>query len=207
MPGRDFKKELRALYSAKAGRIAEFEAPPLTYLALDGVGHPQTAFGAAIGAVYAIAYPLKFAIKARDPTLDYVVMPPEALYPGPPETYARPSEDWTWTILVLQPVEPTARELADAVARATAKGVPGAERVALRRLHEGSCVQTLHLGPYEAVHSTITALHGHMDARGLRHHGPHHEIYLSDPRRAEPAKIKTILRQPVVATRATVPAR
>lgn len=199
MPGRDHKKELGALYAARRGRFDEVDVPRLRYLAIDGRGDPSTALGPAMGAIFSIAYPLKFAIKARDPTLEYVVMPPEALYPGPASMYKGDRAKWRWTILVMQPVMPTAKELASAIAAAEKKGVPGARDVTLRTLAEKHAVQTLHVGPYDKVNETILAMHAFLDARGFAPGGPHHEIYLSDPHRVAPEKIKTILRQPVVA--------
>lgn len=207
MPGKDYKKELKALYSAKAGRIDEVDAPRLRYLAIDGVGDPSTALGPAMGALYSIAYPLKFAIQARDPRLAYVVMPPEALFPGPQAMYEGDRAKWKWTLLILQPVKPTAAEFAAAVERAKQKGVAEASRVELRDIEEGHCVQTLHLGAYAEEHLTIQKLHAYMGAHDLRHSGAHHEVYLTDPQRVAPAKLKTIIRQPVVASRARVTQR
>lgn len=207
MTGKDHKKELKALYTAKSGRIDEVDAPRLLYLAIDGVGDPSIAMGAAMGALFSIAYPLKFAIQARDPRLAYVVMPPEGLFPGPKAMYQGDRTKWRWTLLVLQPVKPTAAEFAAAVARAKEKGVAEAARVELRSIEEGHCVQTLHLGPYANEHETIEKLHAYMGAHHLRFAGPHHEVYLSDPLRAAPAKLKTILRQPVSGARVRVAAR
>lgn len=207
MPGKDFKKELKALYSGKRGRIDEVDVPRLTYLALDGRGDPSTAFGPALGALYAVGFPLKFAIKARDPSLDYVIMPPEALYTAKdPRVYGGPREKWPWTALLLQPVKPRRAELDAAKARAVAKGAPGADRVRLETIEEGSCVQTLHVGPYEREHEAIAAMHTYMEAHGYTARAPHHEIYMSDPHRVAPEKIKTILRQPVapVAKKAAI---
>lgn len=200
MPAKDLKKDHKALYTGKAGRIDEVDVPRFTYVALDGVGDPAIAIGEAMGAVFSIAYPLKFMIKTRDPKLDYVVMPPEALYPGPRKMYEGARKKWTWTILVHQPVKPTAALWRAAKERAIAKGAPpGAANVELRTIREGRAVQTLHVGPYSREHETIEKLHAYMEEHGYVHAGPHHEIYLSDPRRVAPSKIKTLLRQPVRA--------
>lgn len=197
--GKDFKREWKELYAGKAGRIDEVDVPKLQYLAIEGKGDPTTAIGPAIGAVCSVGYPLKFAIKARDPKLDYVVMPPEALYHGKREVYLGPREEWTWTVLMLQPVKPTAAEMKAALARAAEKEVPGAKDVRLVTLTEGRCVQTLHLGPYANEHDTIERMHAYMAERGYGFAAPHHEIYLSDPMRVAPEKLKTLLRQPVTA--------
>lgn len=199
MPGVDHKKELRELYSARRGRIVEVVVPRLRYLALDGRGDPSKAMGQAIGALYSIAYPLKFLIKARDPALEYVVMPPEALYPGPASMYRGERAKWRWTVLTMQPVMPTPRELATAKANAIKKGAPGAANVELRSIIEKHAIQTLHVGPYGRVGETIEAMRAYMAIHALTQGGPHHEIYLSDPLRIAPEKIRTILRQPVTA--------
>lgn len=205
MAGKDHKKELRPLYTGKAGRIDEIDVPKLSYLAVDGVGDPSTALGPAMGALYSVAFPLKFAIRARDPKLDYVVMPPEALYHGKREVYEGPREKWTWTVLVMQPVKPTAAELRGAIAKAVEKNVPGADKVRLVTLEEGHCVQTLHLGPYDKEGATVDRLHAYMAEHGYGFAAPHHEVYLSDPFRVAPEKIKTLIRQPVTAPRKRQP--
>lgn len=202
MPGKDFKREHKALYTAKAGRIDEVDVPALDYLMLDGRGDPAREFGSAMHALYSVAYPLKFMIRARDAKLDYVVMPPEALYPGKPSVYQGPREKWPWTLLVLQPARPAAAELRDAKERALEKGAPPvAKKLRLERMPAHRAVQTLHVGPYEKSTGTIEAMHAYMEEHGFRFGGAHHEVYLSDPQRVAPEKIKTIMRQPVVAKR------
>lgn len=196
------KKELKNLYSGRAGRIDEVDAPRLDYLMIDGTGDPNEAFGAAFEALYSVAYPLKFAIKARDARLDYVVMPPEATYHGTSaEAFAAtPRSKWRWTVMLLQPVKPTAAELRAAKQKATEKSAR-AQDVRLASLHEGACLQTLHVGPYATEGATMARMQEHADAHGLRWNGAHHEIYLSDPRKGDPAKTKTLLRMPVAGKR------
>lgn len=201
MPGKDLKKELKELYTAKAGRIVEVDVPKLDCLMVDGMGDPSRAFGDAFAALYGVAYPLKFAIKKRDPKLDYVVMPPEALYTANVDYAQVPRDEWPWTLLVVQPVKPTKAELAEAKTRAFEKGARLAPELRLGKLDEGHCVQTLHVGPYDKEQETVRAMHAYMVEHGYTFGGAHHEVYLNDPRRAGPAKTKTVLRQPVVATR------
>lgn len=210
MPAKDYKKELRALYTGKVGRIDVVDVPPLAYLALEGKGDPATSFGPAMHALFSMAYPLKYTMRARDASLDYVVMPPEALYPAHADVYRGPREDWPWTLLVMQPVKPRASELESVRDKAREKGAPAlVEDVELRTLKEGRCVQTLHVGPYDKEEPAILALSERAEALGSRVMGPHHEIYLSDPGRVGIEKAKTLLRMPLakIARRVAASAR
>lgn len=198
MSGKDFKKALKPLYAARKNVVVEVEAPPLDYLMLDVKGDPTKRIGDAIGALYAIAYPLKFMVKARAPASDYVVMPPEGLFHATDGKLPKRRDAWRWTVLVLQPVKVTAAELARAKAAAKARGAgPLADKVRLGTLREGRCVETLHVGPYAAEGKTIARMDEYIREHGLKHAGPHHEVYLSDPHRVAPGKLRTILRAPV----------
>jgi hypothetical protein len=177
-------------YRAKAGAFRILELPPLRYLAVDGHGDPNTRpYREAIEAIYSVAYPLKFASKKAG--RDYVVPPLEALWSASDMasfTDSRDKSQWDWTILNLVPewVDD------DAVAAVTV------DDVRLEQLDEGLCVQTLHIGPFDAEGPTLARLHDEfIPGEGLTMTGRHHEIYFSDARRVDPAKFRTILRQPV----------
>lgn len=177
-------------YRAKAGAVRILELPPLRYLAVDGQGDPNTQpYRDAIEKIYSVAYPLKFASKKAG--RDYVVPPLEALWSASDMaafTDRRDKAQWHWTILNLVPewVDD------DAVAALTVDGVR------LEQLDEGLCVQTLHRGPFDDEGPTLARLHDEfIPEKGLTMTGRHHEIYFSDARRADPAKFRTILRQPV----------
>lgn len=191
----DLKKSLPA-YRARRGRFDVVTVPPQTYLAVDGQGDPNTstAYADALGALYPAAYRLKFASK-RELDRDYVVPPLEGLWWADDMdsfTTARDKRAWRWTMMILVPEWVPDRLIAEALEPA-----PTVEH---RSLDEGLCVQTLHVGAFDDEGPVLEHMHHEViPDRGLRLRGTHHEIYLSDPRRTAPAKLRTILRQPVGA--------
>ena len=197
----DLKHEFKALYTASLEpRLVQ--VPELAFLMIDGVGDPNTGseFPAAVGALYAFAYPLKFAVKRLPDGIDYGVMPLEGLWwaPSPAAFTEDDRSAWEWTAMIMQP-DVVTEALFDAVlARTGAKSPSEAiSRVRLERLAEGSAAQVMHIGPYAAEAPTIARLHAFIAEQGLELAGKHHEIYLGDPRRTAPEKLKTIIRQPV----------
>ncbi|MBS46045.1 MAG: hypothetical protein CMH83_23285 [Nocardioides sp.] len=200
------KVDLKRLppYRARAGRLDLVDVPPSRYLAIDGAGDPNTtpAFTEAVGTLYPLAYALKFRSKAAG--RDYVVPPLEGLWWADDMdafTVARDKARWQWTLLLLVPdwlddsdVE-AARETLVVTGRAPAR----LDDVRVEALEEGRCVQTLHVGSFDDEAEVLERIHHqHVPSHGLRLAGRHHEIYLSDVRRVEPARRRTILRQPVV---------
>lgn len=198
----DFKSEYKSLYSAPSKDFALVEVPPLPYLMFDGHGDPNTSplYQQAVEALYSLSYTLKFMSK-RAFDRDYVVGPLEGLWWAHDLTaYTQGRrDDWSWTMLILQPDWITAGHLAAAKAEVLMKkGLPGVETVRLETLDEGLCAQILHIGPYADEAPTLARLHDDwLPVHGLAETGHHHEIYLSDPRKTEPARLKTLLRQPV----------
>ena len=198
----DLKKSLDA-YQAQRGRFRVLDVPDMQYLMLDGHGDPNTspAFAEAIGALYPVAYKLKFASK-RDLGRDYVVPPLEGLWWAEDMdhfTAARDKSQWDWTLMIMAPEWIDQHMVTTAVEQARAKN-PGArvDDVRLETLSEGRCVQTLHVGSFDDEAEVLTRLHHEFIPRqGMRMVGRHHEIYLSDFRRVAPEKQRTILRQPV----------
>ncbi|UMG92660.1 GyrI-like domain-containing protein [Nocardioides sp. TF02-7] len=198
----DFKKTLDS-YRARAGEFRVLEVPPMRYLAVDGRGDPNTAqeYADALAALYPVAYRLKFASK-RELGRDYVVPPLEALWWADDMaafTSARDKSRWEWTAMLMVP-DWVADDMVDAALAAVAAGDRPAplDEVRLELLDEGLCVQTLHVGSYDDETATLADLHDRfIPEAGLRMTGRHHEIYLSDPRRVEPSRLRTILRQPV----------
>jgi hypothetical protein len=200
----DLKKELDE-YSARHGEFRILDVRPLRYLMVDGHGDPNTAgeYADALAALYPVAYKLKFASK-QELGRDYVVTPLEALWWASDMdafTSARDKSQWDWTAMLMVPDWITKPMFDAAVAQVAQKGRPTSlDKVRLETLHEGRCVQTLHLGPYDDEAEVLATLHREfIPQAGLRMTGRHHEIYLSDPRRVAPARLRTILRQPVVA--------
>ena len=171
-----------------------------SYLGITGRGKPGgEAFQAKTGALYAAAYTIKFAVKPAG--RDYKVAPLEGLYwaddAGGGLFDGDPTE-LSWQLLIRQPEFITPDHLADAIEKLLAKGKgPEVRNVELVGLAEGPCVQVLHVGPYDAERETIEAMAAFAAERGLAFHGRHHEVYLSDPRRVAPERLRTILRHPV----------
>lgn len=196
----DLKTDLKAAY--RAGREPEIaEIPEQSFLMIDGAGDPnvEPAYGQAVEALYATAYGLKFASK-KGGGPDFVVMPLEGLWWADDMTtfVSRDKGAWSWTIMIAVPGFVTAAEVSAAKQAAAAKKeLPAIDRLRLQRLSEGAVVQVLHVGSYDDEGPVIQAMHAFAAREGWSLHGMHHEIYLSDPRRTEPAKLKTIIRQPV----------
>ncbi|MEU6356270.1 GyrI-like domain-containing protein [Streptomyces sp. NPDC047072] len=198
----DFKRSLDA-YRAQRDRFRIVDVPELRYLMIDGHGDPNTspAYAEAVKALYPVAYALKFASK-RELGRDYVVMPLEGLWWAEDMesfTVARDKSRWDWTLMIMTP-EWIDHQLFDAAVRqAGAKGpLARLDDVRLESLSEGACVQTLHVGSYDDEAATLARMHHEfIPSSGLQMVGRHHEIYLSDPRRVAPEKLRTILRQPV----------
>lgn len=202
----DLKKSLDA-YRAKRGEFRVLDVPDLQYLMIDGHGDPNTspAYAEALNALYPVAYDLKFASK-RELGRDYVVMPLEGLWWADDMdtfTVARDKSRWHWTMMILTPDWIDARMFAAVVERTRASSEPiRLDAVRLAPLAEGRCVQTLHVGPFDAEAEVLARMHQQfIPDNGFRMAGKHHEIYLSDPRRTSPERLRTILRQPVTDPR------
>lgn len=177
------------------------DVPELTFLMVDGHGDPNTSddYAAAVAALFAVAYALRFAAR-RAGGPDEKVGPLEGLWWVPDMTRFSIDDksDWDWTMMIRVPgstaaalVERTARDVAER------KQLPAARRLRLERFTEGPAAQVLHVGPFAAEGPTVAALHAFVDEAGLTLRGKHHEIYLTDIRRAAPERWQTIVRQPV----------
>jgi hypothetical protein len=198
----DFKKELKHLYSASAKVVAEVSVPPLRYLMIDGQGDPNTSteYAQAVEALFTVAYTAKFAVKKGPQAVDFAVMPLEGLWwaDDMSDFTAGNKNRWKWTMMILQPRIADDETIRNAMAAAAKKkDLPALLKLRLEEFTEGRCAQILHIGPFSTEAATIARLHAHVDATSGRT-GKHHEIYLSDIRRADPAKWKTILRQPML---------
>ena len=199
----DFKKTLDA-YQAKRGVIRVVEVPPMQYLMVDGAGDPNVVprFAEAVTALFSVAYTVKFASR-KALGADTVVMPLEGLWHAPDMdsfTSRRDKSTWLWTLMIMVPDHVDADMFADAVAavRRKKERSQALDDVRLETLHEGTCVQTLHVGAFDDEGPLLADLHDRfIPENGLAMTGRHHEIYLSDRRRVEPARLRTILRQPV----------
>ncbi|MBN2131215.1 MAG: GyrI-like domain-containing protein [Sedimentisphaerales bacterium] len=195
------------LYKIHKDQYATPKAPILVtvdqaaYLSIDGRGAPGgPEFADKIGALYGMAYTVKMTRKF-DGAQDYVICKLEALWwlDNPGQTFeTAPQENWNWKLMIRTPDFVETPELERAATTLIEKGkAPQARQVHLERLGEGLCVQMLHVGPYEEERRTLAQMETFAREQGLAFHGPHHEIYLSDPRRVPLEKLKTILRHPV----------
>jgi hypothetical protein len=196
----DFKKTLKPLYNAKE-TPAILEIPALKFLLIDGQGNPNTApeYKDALQALYSVAYTLKFKVK-KEMGLDYGVSALEGLWwmDDMLEFTVARKDDWKWTMMICQPdfIPP---ELATAAMNEASrkKDLPSLSGLRFDTYAEGLSAQLLHLGPYAAEAPNIQRLHEFISASGYALGGKHHEIYLTDPNRSAPDKMKTIIRQPV----------
>lgn len=198
----DLKKDWKDLYQPGTADFTEVSVPPRHYLAIDGHGDPNTStqYAAALGALYACGYAIKFALRARSGE-DFVVGPLEGLWTSSdPTSFAhRRKGEWDWTMLIPLPDVVSAEDTAQghAVAAGKKPDLPIGE-VRRSLLDEGRCLQIMHVGSFDDEGPVLARLHHEvMPARGLTFNGPHHEIYLSDPRRVAPERLRTVLRQPV----------
>ena len=197
----DLKAQRRDLYAPAPGRFVEVVVPPMTYLAVDGHGDPNTSeeYRHAVQALFTLSYSIR-SLSRRELGCDYVVLPLEGLWSATDWTAfeRRAKQDWSWTMLVRQPDWVPADVVDRARDQVQGRRLAALERVRSCTLDEGRCVQTLHVGSYDDEAPLLRALHReHLPRHGLAPTGPHHELYLSDPRRTVPARLRTVLRQPV----------
>lgn len=197
----DLKKELADLYRAPR-RPVMVDVPPLQYIMVDGSGDPNVSewFQEATGALYGVSYTLKFKLKKGPQAVDYVVMPLQGLWWAEDMDVflMEAKEEYEWTLMILQPDEVTEALLSEACEEVKGKkGLEAVDRLRLEKYHEGPSAQVMHIGPYADEAPTIAALHEFIDESGHSPRGKHHEIYLGDPRRTAPERLRTIIRQPV----------
>jgi hypothetical protein len=202
----DLKKDLKHLYKPSANVISRVDVPPLHYLMLDGEGDPNTApaFQAAMEALFAVAYAIKFMSKA-DPGIDYTVMPLEGLWwtDDMAQFSVSAKADWQWKVMIMQLDHITEDMVQQAIEKTRAKKNPPAlDKLRFETYHEGLSAQIMYVGPFADEGPTIARLHAWIAENGYTHHGAkaHHEIYLSDMRRTAPEKLKTVIRQPMIET-------
>ena len=199
----DFKKTLRHLYRPSK-KFEIVDVPEMQFIMVDGHGDPNQAqeYADAVEALYAVAYKMKFMSK-KQLEKDYTVPPLEGLWWAEDmDTYqTRDKSAWDWTMMIMTPDWITQELFAAAVAEVRKKKNPASlDKVRFETYHEGQSVQIMHLGSYDNEAPTIAAMHNvFIPENGLTENGKHHEIYLSDPRRVPPEKLKTVLRQPAKA--------
>lgn len=197
----DLKKDLKNLYQASAKDVVLVDVPAMNYLMVDGEGDPNTApaYADAVEVLFMVAYALKFLVKKGASAIDYGVMPLEGLWwaDDMSKFSSTDKSGWKWTAMIMQPAFVTPELVAQAIAEVKIKKNPRAiGKIRLACLAEGRCAQILHIGPFSEEGPAIGKVHQFIAGRG-RLSGKHHEIYLSDIRKADPSKWKTIIRQPM----------
>jgi hypothetical protein len=198
----DFKAELKHLYQPGIRDFVFVDVPAMTFVMVDGQGDPNTAasYRAAVEWLYGVSYAMKFA--SKDLGQDYFVPPLEGLWwaDNPSDFVARNKANWRWTMMIMVPDFITRAMFDVAVEKTAEKLTEAPASLRLATYAEGRSLQIMHLGSYDDEGPALEHLHEvEMPARKLVHNGHHHEIYLNDPRKTAPAKLKTILRQPIKA--------
>ena len=199
----DYKKTLKDLYRPSIKKPVILDVPRMNFLMMDGSGNPNTSpdYQAVVEALYGVAYALKFAAK-RELEQDYVVMPLEGLWWGTEmgkHSFTEEDKDqFQWTMMIMQPDFITQDMFHQAVAAVERKkGLTNLSEMRLEALEEGTSVQIMYVGAYDDEGPTIQQMHQFAFDQGYQLRGKHHEIYLSDPRRTAPDKLKTVLRHPI----------
>ncbi len=198
----DYKKQLKHLYGPSAKKVEIVDVPQMNFLMVDGEGDPNTAksFTDAIEALYSLSYTLKFTVKKGKKGVDYGVLPLEALWwADDMSAFTTGKKDaWKWTVMIMQPEFITLKMVKEAAEEVGRKKNPvSLPLVRFEAFKEGKAAQIMHIGPFSEEGPTIEKVHSFIDNTGSRRIGKHHEIYLSDIRRAAPEKWKTIVRQPM----------
>ena len=196
----DYKKELKHLYGSSSKKVVIVEVPSMNYFMVDGEGGPAAeSYQQAIEALYGLSFTVKFDVK-KGVGPDYTVMPLEGLWWAKDMTAfsSDRKDEWQWKMMIMQPDHVTAKHVNAATKQLREKKNPLAlDKIRFESYHEGLSVQILHIGPYDDEGPTIAQMHKFIDENGYQLHMKHHEIYLSDPRRSKPEKLKTVLRQPI----------
>lgn len=197
----DFKKEYKELYKPNAKKISFVDVPELKYLAVEGKGDPNTSqeYKDSIEAIMGVSYTTKFIMK-KEYGKDYVVMPLQGQWwSDDMENFSmQDKSNWKWKSLVMQPNFVKKEHVDQAIDEiAIKKDLSSLDKVEFTTIKEGLCGQILHIGPFSEEGPTVEKLHNEIKERGYDLTGLHHEIYLSDIRRANPEKLRTIIRQPV----------
>jgi hypothetical protein len=196
----DLKKELAWLYTPSAKNVSLVDVPEMNFIMVDGKGAPEgSVYQDAVQALYSVAYTLKFTKKKAD-GIDYPVMALEGLWWADDYAAFQPGTGdrnaWQWTMMIMQPEFVTLDDFKAAMETCKKKDLPALEKARFARFKEGKAAQLMHIGPYLAEGPNIQKIHAKIREIGGNFSGKHHEIYISDPRRADPAKLKTVLRQP-----------
>ena len=200
MAKKDLSKNMQELYFPPADEPVSIDVPEMGFLMVDGQGDPNTSkdYQDAIGALYSVSFTIKFTLKKKDKKRDFAVMPLESLWWSDREEdfLEGRKEVWKWTAMIVLPDHVKKEDIDDAVAQLKKKGkdLPALAKLRLERWREGTSAQIMHIGPYSAERPNIERLRKYIAEGGHKVRGKHHEIYLGDPRRTKPEKLKTVIR-------------
>jgi len=204
----DLRKDLKAFYNPSAKKVELIDIPRFQFVLIDGAMETglmpgdSPGFQEALSALYGVSYTLKFMSKLRkeDP-IDYSVMALEGLWwvEGGEFVFGK-ADNWAYTAMILQPEHITQDMFAEALAQLKKKkgDQPAFSRLRLEMFHEGPSIQIMHIGPYANEKATIEKMDAFAQENGYQLHGKHHEIYMGDPLRTQPDRLKTILRHPIL---------
>jgi len=197
----DYKKELKEFYRPSAKKVTEIDIPEMNFLMVDGSGAPESdEYKEAIEALYSVSYTLKFMIKKGDIGIDYGVLPLEGLWwaDDMSDFINDNKSNWIWTMMIMQP-ELVSKDLVQAAIDQVKakKNLLAIDKLRFESFQEGKCAQTLHVGPFSEEGPTVERVHSYIEECGSSLTGKHHEIYLTDIRRAAPENWKTVIRQPM----------
>ncbi len=200
----DPKEILKQYYSPSVKQPQIIIIPPMNFLMIDGHGDPNTdsSYSAAVSALYTLAYTLKFGLKNTG-TPDFKVFPLQGLWwAADMNTFLTGEKSaWDWTMMIAQPDWISQEQINQARLKAAAKVDKATlEKVRFETYNEGLVVQLMHIGPYSAEGPNIARMHAFAREQGYELSGKHHEIYLGNPQRSAPEKLKTIIRQPIRKT-------
>ena len=202
----DFKKSMKKLYQPSANEVVIVNVPEMQFLMIDGMGSPGDSqeYQDALAALYPVAFKTKFLSKAKGK--DYVVPPLEGLWwADNMEDYQSGNRDkWKWTMMIRQPdwiTETLIEEAIEITKKSKTELSKLLDKLRFERYNEGQCAQIMHLGPFSEEGPTVDKVHNFIKDQNGKYDGliqKHHEIYLSDPRRAKPENMKTVIRQPFI---------
>jgi hypothetical protein len=198
----DYKKELSRLYNPSAKEVVIVDVPAMNFLMVDGAGDPNTAsrFQEAVEALFSVSYALKIMVKKGEPAIDYGVMPLEGLWwTDDMDAFSLENKDaWIWSLMIMQPdvIAPDLfHEAMEQVKKK--KDLALLAEIRFEPFHEGKAAQIMHIGPFSEEGPAVERVHQFFEANGFKRWGKHHEIYLSDIRKAQPEKWRTVIRQPM----------
>ncbi len=195
----DLKAQLKFLFTPSSKAVQVVDVPEMSFLMVDGAGDPNAQpFQTAVQTLYCLAYTIKFGLKKRD-RVEFPVTALEGLWSSGGSSVGFDSmarDTWRWTLMIVQP-EVVTPEVVAAAGDEIGKKDKSLVTFRLERFGEGLSAQVMHVGPYSAEQATIKKIREFMALNGYAPNGRHHEVYLGDPRRASPSKLRTILRQPI----------